>query len=267
MEEELLSRAIIAGRSLICTHPLLDAELRGLAARCASEGIITHLLLVRAYGETHGAFAVHRIGRPRPSHERRAGFYRYWDDIGFAVAATHERTRIQTELKQLREETFRDAMTGLPNGRALDVELRGHEPTVPFSVLALDFDGMREANNHFKSYNLGGDVLIKAVGAELGEIAQRHEHAARLHDTGDEFVLLLPGSDERSAALRAEQIEGHLDGIQLDDPAYQRLYHGASVGHATRTDGETPGQALGRATTAMHHRKTQRRALRDRGQL
>jgi diguanylate cyclase (GGDEF)-like protein len=263
MEAELLPRAVAAGRSLLSAHPLLDPQLRWLADCCRREEIVTHVLLVRAYRETHGAFVVHWIGRERPSYESRAGFYAYWDEIGLAVAATRERTRIRAELADLRESAFRDEMTGLPNGRALDAELGGHEQTMPFSVLSLDFDGMREANTAFKSYALGGDVLIKQVGRKLGELARDHEYAARQHDNGDEFALLLPGADERAAALRAREIEAQLDALRFADPAYQRVYHGASVGHATRRRDETPGQALGRATVAMHHRKAERRAMRS----
>jgi diguanylate cyclase (GGDEF)-like protein len=267
MEEALLPRAVAAGRSLLSSHPRLAPELRPLADACASQGIVTHVLLVRAHGETHGVFSVHWVGRERPSCEHRTGFYRYWDEIGFAVAATQERMRIEAELAELRQQAFRDEMTGLPNGRALDRELHAHQATMPFSVLSLDFDGMREANNVFKSYTLGGDVLIKAVGIEIRHRARPTEYAARRHDTGDEFVLLLPDTSESAATLRAAEIELELDALRLTDPAYQRVYHGASVGHATRRPGETPGQTLGRATVAMHERKAARRALRNSGRL
>ncbi len=262
MEQALLPRALAAQRSLLSTHPLLDADLRSLANRCRRQGIVTQILLVRAHRETHGAFAVHWIGHDRPPSERRVGFYAYWDEIGLAVAMAHERARIEGQLADLRERVFRDPMTGLPNGRALDAELQRHALTKPFSALFLDFDGMREANNAFKSYKLGGDVLIRAVGRELAELAHGDEYAARQHDTGDEFVLLLPGVDEPAAAARARQVEAHLDAVRFEHPAYQRVYHGASVGYATRQAGETAGQVLGRATAAMHQRKAERRASR-----
>lgn len=262
MERELLPRALAAERSLLSTHPLLDPDLRPLAEQCRREEIVTHVLLVRAHRETHGAFAVHWIGRDRPPHERRTGFYAYWDEIGLAVAMAHERARIETQLAELRERVYRDGMTGLPNGRALELELARHADTAPFSALFLDFDGMREANNAFKSYKLGGDVLIAAVGRELARLAGQGEYAARQHDTGDEFVLLLPGADEPRAAMRARQVEAHLDALRFADPAYQRVYHGASVGFATGRRGETPSQVLARATAAMHQRKAERGALR-----
>jgi hypothetical protein len=75
MERELLVRALAEGQSLISTHPGLDPELAELAEQCQAEQVTVHLLLVRAYEETHGAFAVHWIGRERPLWVRRVGFY------------------------------------------------------------------------------------------------------------------------------------------------------------------------------------------------
>jgi hypothetical protein len=88
-------------------------------------------------------------------------------------------------------------------------------------------------------------------------IARPGEHAARLHTAGDEFALLLPGVGEEEARLRVREIERSLDGLALPD-ALRSVYHGASVGHATRRSGETSGQALGRAVSVMRRRKEAR---------
>ena len=202
MQTALLPAALAASRSLISNHPALDPQLADLALRCRDARVTTHLLLVRAHGETHGAYAVHWLGRERPSFEVRSGFYHYWDTIGIAIAATRELPQLQAETAQLREYAFFDPLTGLPNGRALDEELAANTDVQPFSVLALDFDGMREANHVF-GYSAGGDVLIRAVARGLQELALPGEFAARMHNAGDEFALLLPGVDDQSAAARA----------------------------------------------------------------
>ena len=150
-------------------------------------------------------------------------------------------------------------MTGLPNQAGLDRELQRHDDTHPLGILVADFDGMREANSAFdNNYELGGDVLIRAVAAELGRFTDNDEFAARLHTRGDEFCLLLPGADSTATAQRAQELEGALEGLQV--PATHRhVYKGASVGHASRQRDERPGQTLGRASEAMHARKQQRR--------
>ena len=258
LEGELVRRAHAADKSLISTHPHLDRELRPLATACDRAGVVIHALLVRAHGRSHGALAVHWLGRRRPPYERRSGFYAYWDTIGLAVAAARERALIEREVDGLRERAYTDRLTGLPNALALDEELRRHEQTTPLSVLALDFDGMREANAAFASYEAGGDVLIRAVGSALPELVGKTGFAARLHTAGDEFAVLLPGSNARAAAEVAGALETRLDALEV--PATHRsVYHGASVGWATRTADESPGQALGRAIASMRERKSERR--------
>jgi hypothetical protein len=136
MQTALLPAALAAGRSLISKHPQLDVEFSGLAARCDESRITTHLLLVRAYGQTHGAYAAHWLGGERPSYDARSGFYHYWDTIGIAVAAANERARLDTEMTEIREYAFFDSLTGLPNAQALERELAANLLTHPFSVLA-----------------------------------------------------------------------------------------------------------------------------------
>jgi diguanylate cyclase (GGDEF)-like protein len=256
MEAALLPRALAAGRSLLSSHPLLDTDLAGLKARCSADDCTVHVLLARAHGATHGVFAAHWVGRDRPDFERRFAFYYYWDLIGLAVASSNERQRIDDELAELRHAAYTDPLTGLPNAVAFEQRLREHAETDPLSIAVLDFDGMREANAAL-GWEAGGDALIRAVGQELAAIARPGEHAARLHTAGDEFALLLLGVGEEEARLRVREIEKTLDGLALPD-ILRAVYHGASVGHATRRSGETSGQALGRAVSVMRRRKVAR---------
>ena len=123
---------------------------------------------------------------------------------------------------------------------------------------------MREANNTFASYDLGGDVLIRAIGAALPALTSGAEFIARLHRAGDEFGVLLPHADEATAMRRAREIEAALDALEV--PASHRsVYHGASVAAATRSDGETPKQLLDRAVAMMHRRKAERKMARRLG--
>jgi diguanylate cyclase (GGDEF)-like protein len=255
MEQALLARALAEEKSLISTHPDLDPLLAPLAARCRKKRIITHVLLARAYRETHGAFAVHWVGRARPPFEQRAGFYYYWDNAGLALAGVNEREAVRRELHA-------DPLTGLANERAFDEELARHGATVTLSLLFIDFDGLKEANEHFGNYEEGGDVLIRAVGQALANLVRGGEFPARLHTAGDEFMVLLPGANEEAASRRAEELESELERVDLPS-SHRSVYRGASVGSATRKPGETPAQTRGRAIAAMRARKRQRRNERD----
>lgn len=262
MERALLPRALDRSKSLLSSHPRLDPELADLARRCHAAGITTHVLLVRADAETHGAYAVHWIGRERPPYEQRVGFYYYWDTIGIAAAAANERVLVEAEFARLRQRAFWDRLTGLPNALALEDELRVHDQTLPLGVLALDFDGLREANAAF-GFVEGGDVLIRSVGQGLRTLVRPRELAARMHTAGDEFAVLLPGAAEDVARRRAAEIESGLDDLDVPE-THRAIYRGASVGWAARRGlDETPGQTLGRAIEIMRHCKSERRDRRQ----
>jgi diguanylate cyclase (GGDEF)-like protein len=257
MERELLERAAAQNRSLLSTHPRLDPTLRGLAARCAHDDVIVHALLIRADQTTHGAACVHWLDRDRPPFESRAGFYLYWDQVGIAMATMHERALVQQELGRLHDLALRDDLTGLPNGRALNQELqRRLDDGTPFSLLVIDFDGMRDANNQL-GYQAGGDVLIRTVGTALSRLLEANEFGARLHTAGDEFACIAKASGEERASERASRLERGL--ASIDVPSTHRgLYRGASVGHATPLPDETPASLIARASASMRRRKRER---------
>lgn len=261
MEQALLPRALERGRSLVSNHPMLDGDLAWLADELHASGSVVHAVLLRVDGRSVGAMGIHWIGVPRPGFERRDGFYTYLENASLAVALAQERELRQRELDDLYQTAYSDALTGLPNQRALQRELAARAGT-PLGVVVLDFDGMREANAAFQNdYTLGGDVLIRAFAETLAENVRPGEFAARLHTAGDEFCMLLPGADADAAAARAAQLEDILDG--LDVPATHRhVYGGASVGAAAALAGEAPAETLARASVAMHERKAVRRARR-----
>jgi diguanylate cyclase (GGDEF)-like protein len=248
MEDALLPRALARGRSLISNHPRVDGDLVGLSVALACSDSVVHALLLRAHQRTHGAVVVHWLGTPRPGFERRAGFYSYLENAALAVATAQERAELQRT-------AFVDPLTGLPNQRALDAALERHAGTEPLGVLVLDFDGMRAANAAFQNdYARGGDVLILAVARALERFARDGELAARMHTRGDEFCLLLPGSDDAATAHRCGELQRLLTELAVPD-THRHVYRGASVGGAARRPGEQLGETLARASRAMHERK------------
>jgi diguanylate cyclase (GGDEF)-like protein len=248
MEFVLTNQSLLRTRSLISNHPRLDPNFAALGEQLAERGSVVHTLLVRAHQETHGIVAVHWICSPRPGYERRAGFVHYWDNVGLAVATAEERAVLERT-------AFVDALTGLPNQRALDAALDRHAGTHPLGLLVLDFDGMRAANAAFENdYARGGDVLIVAVASALREFAGDGELPARMHTRGDEFCLLLPGSDEEATARRCERLQQLLIDLEVPE-THRHVYRGASVGGAARQRGEPIAETLARASRAMHERK------------
>lgn len=102
-----------------------------------------------------------------------------------------------------------DTKTGLYNyrhfRRLLDEELqRSRGVKRPLAVLFADLDLLREVNN--RHGHLVGDHVIRSFADLLQSHCRPGDVAARFG--GEEFVVLLPGTDVEEAAYIAEQIRG-----------------------------------------------------------
>ncbi|MCW3033130.1 MAG: diguanylate cyclase and metal dependent phosphohydrolase [Solirubrobacterales bacterium] len=97
----------------------------------------------------------------------------------------------------------RDPLTGLLNHRsfhdALDRALEERDATTGTCVVLIDLDNFKRIND--EDGHGGGDRLLRAAAAALGEACRRGDLAFRVG--GDEFALLLAGLDEEAAAAVA----------------------------------------------------------------
>jgi len=107
----------------------------------------------------------------------------------------------------LRQQSIRDALTGLFNRRyleeALSIEIeRAKRNNEPFSIIMLDLD-------HFKHFNDthghdAGDAVLQVLGSFLQRHVRGGDIACRYG--GEEFTLILPGASLETARQRAEQL-------------------------------------------------------------
>jgi diguanylate cyclase (GGDEF)-like protein/PAS domain S-box-containing protein len=122
-----------------------------------------------------------------------------------------ERTRVEREVKvlqeRLREESIRDALTGLYNRRYLE-ETLGRELIIaereghPVSVIMADLDRFKSVNDRFG--HLAGDEVLRVFGT----LMKRHARASDIYCRygGEEFLMVLPRMAEKIAVERAEQL-------------------------------------------------------------
>ena len=100
-----------------------------------------------------------------------------------------------------------DALTGLPNKRSLDDALRrllaqSERSGMPLSVLLVDLDHFKSVNDNY-GHEMG-DRVLAAFGAMLGAEQRASDFAAR--SGGEEFVVVLPGTDALGAMSVAEKL-------------------------------------------------------------
>ncbi|MDO8828306.1 sensor domain-containing diguanylate cyclase [Methylophaga sp.] len=130
--------------------------------------------------------------------------------IGFMFDIT-ERKKTEQELfklqKELEELSFKDGLTGVANRRMFDsvIEtewLKARQNKQPLSLIIIDIDFFKEYNDCYG--HLQGDDCLKQVASTLNGVAARsRDFFGRFG--GEEFVMLLPETDENSAWSVAER--------------------------------------------------------------
>lgn len=114
---------------------------------------------------------------------------------------TRETERLREDLEAARDDAARDALTNLPNRRAIDREMqtlldKGARITVAFC----DVDHFKDINDRFG--HAVGDRVLKAVAETLQDVLQPHV-VARFG--GEEFVALLADIDGDTAFAMVER--------------------------------------------------------------
>jgi len=165
---------------------------------------------------------------------------------------------LRNELKQTREESLTDVLTGLANRRAFDWKLdeiineqSGKSPI--FSVVIADID-------HFKKFNdtyghLVGDKVLKYVGKVIKACVKGKDMAARFG--GEEFTVLLPDTDISGAEKLAEQLRSAIAKINLVDKNANEDYGKVtiSLGVSQYKTSEQSQEMLERADRALYRAK------------
>lgn len=187
---------------------------------------------------------------PRAEDDGRiSGFYLLAQDI--------------TERKQLYQriehEAMHDALTGLPNRRALTQHLseamaRSRRHQQPMAVLFMDLDSFKQMND-----TLGhefGDAVLKHFAATIRGAVRETDYVARL--AGDEFVVVLEDFDPADEHAAGRVGAAVLERLGADQEIEGVAVHLAtSIGIAVHTghDEETPQELLHRADAAMYRAK------------
>lgn len=165
----------------------------------AKWGAVQNLLIAVTYG------AVLAIERPE-------GAIPYWAlTVGILVLTGNLIERVRDRIEQLVAELDRaartDPLTGLLNRRAFNQEFemeleRSRRSARPMSLMMADVDHFKRVNDELG--HGAGDEALKQMAALFQDVARRVDSAVRMG--GEEFALLLPGTDEAGAYMLAERV-------------------------------------------------------------
>jgi diguanylate cyclase (GGDEF)-like protein len=153
-----------------------------------------------------------------------------------------------------------DALTGLPNARSAQHSLRrtaahAAQHLTPLAAVMLDLDHFKQVNDRYGHGS--GDEVLAALGELLRGTLRGTDFAARVG--GEEFLLLLPDSDEDGAVALAEKLRAAVERISA--PRVEQPLS-ASFGVAVYPRDAQDGQELLRAADRALY--TAKRAGRNR---
>lgn len=167
---------------------------------------------------------------------------------------------IRRSKERIRRLSDRDALTELYNMRAFRRSLehlhrRAEVDGSPYAVLMIDVDNLKQINDRHGHEN-GNRAIVLAAEAIMRSI-RGSDVAARYG--GDEFVVLLPGSDGNAAEHVLRRIRNNVFNATFN--AGKTLVRvSVSIGFAAYpADGATPDEVLARADSAMYLDKEHRR--------
>jgi diguanylate cyclase (GGDEF)-like protein len=156
-----------------------------------------------------------------------------------------------------------DGLTGLPNFRSFHARLeeevsRAHRYGHPLACAMVDLDGLKEIND--KLGHAAGNRAIVALADAVREELRDTDFAARYG--GDEFVVLLPQTNETQGAQFAERLRRRLVEVSQDAGLPVRGSIGVAAVNADELDSADAAEdLLRRADEALYRAK---RSGRDR---
>lgn len=240
--------SIQTARDMIVAQPvalaIIDLELadgdgRSLLAelRAASANVTTPVIVVARdasrdiQAQCFALGADHVIGKPL--------------DVEILEASVSSKLRRAAEI---RRESRHDALTGLPNRaafaeayeRAVALTRRNEER---LTVAIVDLDHFKSVNDRFG--HAQGDEVLRRVAHAAGDALRRSDMLARWG--GEEFVVLLPGTDVQGAEHAIANVQRRLAETDWRTPRSEQFDVTFSAGIADASSGAPLQEIIARA--------------------
>ncbi len=169
---------------------------------------------------------------------------------------------LRRHLEEVRQEAVTDALTGIPNRKFFDLQLRDdtnshRESGESLCLLLLDIDHFKKFNDNFG--HRVGDEVLKLMGRVLRKSVKGQDTPARYG--GEEFAVILPQTKLNDAATVADQLRANLARRDLTNKKTGQNYGKItiSVGVATYRPGEHLDDLIQRADAALYRAKAKGR--------
>jgi diguanylate cyclase (GGDEF)-like protein len=238
-------------RSVIAfAEQLMVNESQNVACFVSEDGHFAHKWLMETV-DNAGLLLVLKGGRALNSGEM--------DLINDSLFVLSESLRRALEYEVLFEAARRDVLTGLANRRVFDERISAKMDTArrygrPLTMASLDLDRFKQIND-----NLGhqrGDEVLRQVARLMAEMVRSTDLLVRIG--GDEFLLVMDDTDQKSARVLAERLCQAIDQLEIWADAETKL--GVSIGLAQWQKDEGLEAWLERVDDILYHAKANGRS-------
>lgn len=121
--------------------------------------------------------------------------------------SSFEIQQMRQDMQSLKQESLTDMLTGVPNRKAFDMEIKTRaaeslEKAKPLSLITIDIDHFKVFNDTFG--HQVGDQVLRLVARTLSEGLKPTEMLARYG--GEEFTVIVPNTKLRDAEKLADKL-------------------------------------------------------------
>jgi diguanylate cyclase (GGDEF)-like protein len=182
--------------------------------------------------------------------------------------------QLEQENQDLQRLSYADGLTGVANRRrfeqALDLEWRrASRAGVPISLIMIDADFFKPFNDAY-GHQRGDDCLILIANTLRNALHRPGDMVARYG--GDEFIILIPGTDAEGAADMAEAMRTRVEAMDImheGSPDGRAVTISLGVATGYPTSGFSSGELVAVADEALYQAKGEgrNRSVRSREPL
>ncbi|MBI4857319.1 MAG: PAS domain S-box protein [Acetobacterium woodii] len=170
--------------------------------------------------------------------------------IGGVVVVFRDITVTREKKRKIEYLSYHDALTGLYNRRFYEqlFSLKESELAHPMAFVMGDVNGLKMTNDVFG--HTIGDLLLKSIGQTLKDNADSRNQVIRWG--GDEFMIVMPGSDLKDAERLVKRIKEQLKDICINGTIEASVSFGMAL---KKSRDDEPGAVLKKAEEMMYQIK------------
>ncbi|MDO9042808.1 MAG: GGDEF domain-containing protein [Desulfocapsaceae bacterium] len=265
VEHELIgySNAIRSKKHLFCSghgplrrsviafaEQLMEAKDHNVACFVSEDGHYAHKWLMETV-DNAGLLLVLKGGRALDAGEI--------DLINESLLVLSESLRRALEYEELFESARRDALTGLANRRVFDERIKSMMDSArrsgrPLTMASMDLDRFKQINDNMGHQR--GDQVLQQVAVVMAEAVRSTDLLVRMG--GDEFLLVMDDTDQKSARILAERLCLAVDQLEVWADSETKL--GISIGLAQWGKDEDLNAWMERVDDILYHAKANGRS-------